>query len=357
MRVSFLSHHKQRVITEFEKLKSKHTLACEIHISDEYKVQTTDGITFWCDATISLPELEGWTLIAVLDNVEGENVVRKIDTNMQVPNHLHNGSWCDYCQTQRFRNQTFLIHKEGVFRRVGSTCVDKFFGRSFQKALSDMVSFVSETESYGSDMSGAFYDRTLVLRKAVAATLLYGFLPSTHEDSTKNKVIASLHNMSAAYDVTLCAQTDSVVNEAAKLESFLLELTEESCTSDYMQNLRIASKTQSINPKHIGIVVSAVKVFQKKERKVIDNHVSEHVGIIGERKERLLTYVKHSEYLSVFGYTSFHSFVDEHGNIFVWKTTKQPDFEIGQSYRITGTLVEHSVFRGKNQNMINRCKT
>lgn len=96
----------------------------------------------------------------------------------------------------------------------------------------------------------------------------------------------------------------------------------------------------------------------EEERKA----VSKWVGRECEKLEMTVTYIgsPHFTRRKFAGYgteTCFiHTFVDENGNKLVWMTGKGIEFDEGQQVRITGTVKEHSEYKGEKQTSLSRCK-
>lgn len=95
-----------------------------------------------------------------------------------------------------------------------------------------------------------------------------------------------------------------------------------------------------------------------------------YIGEIGKRLKMTATYKKSHEYVdykfSYCGTTHFiHTFVDADGNVIVWKTTNPVEYinddvyefiPEGSVVEITGTVKEHSEYKGTEQTVLTRCK-
>lgn len=86
---------------------------------------------------------------------------------------------------------------------------------------------------------------------------------------------------------------------------------------------------------------------------------SEYIGNVGDKLElnviltKIFTYETHFTY---YGETNYiYKFKDESGNTLIWKTGCK-DIEEGQTYRIKGTIKEHSEYEGDKQTVMTRCK-
>ena len=87
---------------------------------------------------------------------------------------------------------------------------------------------------------------------------------------------------------------------------------------------------------------------------------SEYIGEVGQKisvgvtLERICQFTTHFTYR---GETSYvYKFADESGNTVTWKTAKFLDIEEGWTGTITGTIKEHSEYKGDKQTVLTRCK-
>ena len=89
--------------------------------------------------------------------------------------------------------------------------------------------------------------------------------------------------------------------------------------------------------------------------------ISQFVGEVGERVNLKVT-LDHTAWYHVrdmFGREEaryVHTFKDADGNKFVWKTGSCPDWNEGDPIDLTGTIKEHSEYKGEKQTVLTRCK-
>lgn len=99
--------------------------------------------------------------------------------------------------------------------------------------------------------------------------------------------------------------------------------------------------------------------------------MSEYIGVIGERKTLVVTLITCYSYTTTFGDNYIYTMCDADSNVLVWKTTKIlnviPDADVikkgdidvikkGDIFEITGTIKEHSEYKGVKQTHLTRCK-
>lgn len=90
---------------------------------------------------------------------------------------------------------------------------------------------------------------------------------------------------------------------------------------------------------------------------------SNHIGQVGQRLTVKVKYIHTASWENNFGYgywtsnvTNLHKFVDENGNILVWKTSNFIEEDYGTEMMLTGTVKEHSEYKDDKQTVMTRCK-
>lgn len=93
-----------------------------------------------------------------------------------------------------------------------------------------------------------------------------------------------------------------------------------------------------------------------------ENPVSEYVGNIGERistqvtLEHIFAYERCAYRGYGTEYVRIYKFRDDNGNVLVWNTTGFLKLQDGDKVTITGTVKEHSEYKGEKQTSLQRCK-
>lgn len=92
------------------------------------------------------------------------------------------------------------------------------------------------------------------------------------------------------------------------------------------------------------------------------NNTSDYIGTVGEKITVKAT-CDHKAWYEVSAFRGYgtttmyaHSFKDADGNILVWKTSKSGDWIKGDHVQVTGTIKDHSEYKGVKQTVLTRCK-
>lgn len=89
---------------------------------------------------------------------------------------------------------------------------------------------------------------------------------------------------------------------------------------------------------------------------------SEYVGEIGDKIEVVVTYIHTASWENNYGgywnsgVTNLHTFKDENGNVFVWKTSLFIEADYGTQLTVKGIIKEHSEYNETKQTVLTRCK-
>lgn len=96
-----------------------------------------------------------------------------------------------------------------------------------------------------------------------------------------------------------------------------------------------------------------------------ENSSSDYVGKIGDKVTVNVVLDRVSWYETKYGTMNVYTFVDDDGNVYVWKTSTYigrlvdgfwQDFEKGSRLTLTGKIKDHKEYKGVKQTMLTRCK-
>lgn len=331
----------------------------------------------------------GWTFVAVLQHMDGENIVRVVGS-VELPIHYRTrGPACDHCGHDRRRNDTYvLVHESGKFVQVGSTCIEDFLGGQGASALAARACLLAdacglgeggEEGGFGGGGSGSFMLAEYLSFVAWDVRTLGWVSRSVARDQGK---LASADNAWIMMtDQKKCAEAkcepsaeDIALAAAAEVWAESL-LDPAVANSDYLHNLRVVARSGLVTARTCGIAASMVTAYQRflgDERKRAEraarpsNNV--HVGTVGKRETFVATLDFVTGYDTNYGYTTVLKFLTEPsgaegsrvlgGETIVWKasSTEIGRADVGKRFEVTGMVKKHDEYKGQKQTMMNRCK-
>ena len=151
---------------------------------------------------------------------------------------------------------------------------------------------------------------------------------------------------------------------AEKAIEWCKTLNDDEIKSPYLLNLRELCRDDFCTSRHWGMLVSLVPTYKREieKRKAAKKTVqSEYVSEVGTRTTfdvKLLADITFEDF-SCYARDIITKHVvkmDCGGNVLVWITEKHPHKEIGDTFKITGTVKEHSEYKGVKQTVLTRCK-
>ena len=329
------------------------------------------------------PHYEGWTFLAALQHLDGENLVRAV-SDVEVPTQYRTrGPVCDHCKAIRRRHETYVLrHTDGRTFQVGSTCIDDFMGSREAVNLAISASLLSAArglaeegeEGFGGGGSSGDYSLGEVLgltawsvretgwvsRKAAGergegtqATADHVWILLTNEEArTKSKADPTAEDVALATAAETWAESlsDEDVNRG---------------TGDYLHNLRVIARTAIVDRKSIGIAASMIVAYQNhvaRERARAERDarptLDAYVGTVGKRETFSVVLDLVTGYDTAYGYTTICKFRTADGATLVWKasSTDLTRSDVGKAYTLTGSVKAHSDYKGAKQTLVTRCK-
>jgi hypothetical protein len=154
-------------------------------------------------------------------------------------------------------------------------------------------------------------------------------------------------------------KNESMINE---IKSWVMS---QQPTSNYIMNLQQVFKAGYLTRKHVGLVVSAVHVYNKakaiEESKKRGSN-SQFIGNIGDKISIKVKILFVRAFDTNYGTSYLYNMMDEAGNVLVWFASKQQvnaeyqPYEVGNEVTIAGTIKDHKEYNGTNQTALTRCK-
>jgi hypothetical protein len=328
------------------------------------------------------PHFEGWTFLAALEHLDGENLVRAVPGEDVPPVYRNRGPVCDHCKANRRRNDTFVVrHEDGRTLQVGSTCVRDFLGGAAEAdklasaaSILAMARGLCEGGCEGEGGSSSAGDSLLASYLPVVAWCVQsqGWISRTkaREEgregaATADRAWTYLGSKREA-DRAGVAVTDEHTALAMSAEFWAEHLTDAEVDAergDYLHNLRAVARTGLVNHRSAGIAASMVTAYQRyigRQRQATERAARPESSYVGVVKARITVTAKLdfvTGYETQYGYTTVLKFVTEGGTVLVWKAsnTDLGRDDVGKVYTVTGTVKGHEDYKGQKQTQLTRC--
>lgn len=329
---------------------------------------------------------EGWTFVAALEHLDGENIVRALPGKTLPPEYRTRGPQCDHCKLARRRADTYVVrHEDGRLVQVGSTCIADFLGSSDATKIAAYATMLAsarglaeggESEGFGGGGSG---DVALSQYLPIVAwcVRVQGWTSRTvaRERGSSATADIALHFMSCREKSTCkicreanCKPTDVDIALAEASEVWAESLSDGEVNaqagSDYLHNLRAVARTGVVGFRSAGIAASMVTAYERaqgvarKRAERAARPASVHVGTVGKREtfsNLALDFV--TGYDTQYGYTTVLKFITDAGAVLTWKASNTDIVrgDVGKRYDVKGTVKKHDEYKGQKQTLLSRC--
>lgn len=339
--------------------------------------------------TLDVPAVrhEGYTFIGTMSWDPEAGLVTRIAPGQTLAKRP-DARECDICHAARDRKDTYVVRKDdtGQEVQVGSNCLVQFLGirpsglwmLTYDGNLADLTGDDDEERGGGGGRGDYRYPSLAVLAATVAVVHQNGWMSrgkardwgKTATADTVNDVISGYHPTGrgqedyAAFLDTMRREVHSGQHdeEAAALRDFARTLDD---PSEYATNLRAVAGADSVDPRNLPLLASAIAAKMARDEKVERERVvreatadSTHIGTVGDKiadHEARITAVRSID--GDYGTSTLLTMVDGDGNVLKWFASGHHDeWQIGDEVAVSGTIKDHGEFRGVAETTLTRCK-
>lgn len=381
---------KNEILILFEKFIKK---AEKMNIEDNFHIrfdnhrdiidEKTSIIYKVCDVIIeyTILKYDGWSFVAVIENnSHSENIFKKLPymDDIEIPEKYKNtkANLCEHCNIERYRRKTFIVMKNDEFKQVGSTCLKDFIGIDIIKILSiyDIFNKIfihmsslkydnRKNDNYSKFFTS--YDNKFVLARAIVTIKKYGYvsnktaesmLCSSTSDIIKEDLVSNNNDRSVKTEDI----TKDDIDKAVKIINFFKE-DFQNCPDKYIDNfwytIKVILNDEFVKYKEIAYVTALPYIYDKRMESVYEKNISNYIGNVNDTiSDYKVILNKCSTVDSFYGLSKILKFVDENGNILIWKTSSRHDFKVNHEYKIKFKIKSHSTYHEVKQTDIIRVK-
>lgn len=325
-----------------------------------------------CDIS-GVAKINGWEFVAEIQHNHGANLIHKVSDKPIPLKYRTVDCMCEHCQTNRTRNNTYLIFNKDVgFKQVGKTCLKEYTNGLSAEHVAAVLECIKEAEeedvSCGGYGTSFHLDKNKFLLDAKILSDKYGFM-------SKNKAIEinsnPENNGNARWTALRVLDGDAKKFEPTEEQvKFVQEAIawidgESKSENDFIYNLYAATRGDYFEIKNANIVAALITAYQRvldKDKARLErinkaSNETTHFGSVGDS-------VAFEAPVALSGeFETFHSYYGETNRIykfivgtivFVWKT--QCYLEDGATYKVTGKIKCHNEYNGEKQTVLVRCK-
>jgi hypothetical protein len=350
----------------------------EVKSEDDMGFEVVE-IMYDVEFTGEAPKHNGWTFLATLDWDENAGlIVRTAPGVHSVDRDGLREGWCDHCQKNRMRRETFLVKNEetGEEKQIGRQCIKDFLGWDTGISWpSTPADDDEEKEFYGFGGGDRDVSTDTVLAYAWACTKAFGFVRSQDYHATptvqlvRNAINPGKDRNSREFAEAMRPLAAEAKEKAAEIRAFILS-DDFSGTSEYVLNLKAIAAGKRASSRNFGILVSAPQAWarfneQTLIRKARSEKPSEWIGTAPDKaagiKGSRITFtgmVESIRYIDgLYGATTLYQVRDELSGVIVKWFASNNALGENTGVRVTfrGTVKEHDEYKGIKATVLTRC--
>lgn len=333
------------------------------------------------------PIVEGWELIASLENYLGDNIVRYmvgVDEKKHTLKDYQKKVNCDHCQYNRKRLYTYILYREdrNEYIQVGKSCLEDFIEGdiSYMKLFVnlDVESIIKKAESneLAKPKDQRFSSDTLVVPIDVflAKTIEYiekqGYKPTSQGTSSTGAIVwSSLTGTRKDMQAELQAKHQSKIDD---IKNYMKRYVEEK--NDYLRNLSILAEKEYVRHSVKNMLASMVYHYMKEQDK---ESKAEPTGKERFKKNFVTTELPQKDgqkfmgevntlirgvevildscigFNGNYGYTNIYKLRLRNNRMLVTFSKKDKLFEEGKVYVVAGNVRGYRMFDGYDECQIN----
>lgn len=327
------------------------------------------------DLTAETPKLAGWSLVAVLEALEGGNLVKEVPGETCPDEYRTRLGDCDHCHKSRRRTETFVVrHESGEYKVVGRNCLKDFLGHANPHALAGYAELLfaldaearetHDEESWGS-WAPRSYDLIVTLATVNAVVRRYGWKPKSACEfggastaSLATTILAGRDKWAAEVRSEVGEPTDA---DRAKAEAAVAWARGLDTTGNsYLHNVKLLASVDYCTLDKMGFVASIPAAYDRARGEEIERKAkaerkpSEHFGEAGKRAEYVVTVERVIPTEGNYGTTYITKLLANGKDRAVWFASSEHDLEEGHEYRVKATVKRHSEWNGLKETTLTR---
>lgn len=335
------------------------------------------------EITGEIPTLEGgWKLLAVINHEEGVPIYKVVPGETLPERPATFG--CDHCDTNRRRNDTFVVQDDlGELRQVGRNCLADFLG-SATFSPENILGYLSglEAASHSIDWDSSFGGGkvkvgvgTIVLAaaacvdafgwtprsksgvdaRATADDVMQYLFPPKYQDEGHKRFVEAIR---AHFTPGLKDEAKAAVEWAKNLSA------KETQNSEYLYNLKTVAHLEAVNADKLGIVASLIAAYRREQdslrRFEAKARASGHLQAeVGQRLVLTVTLKEMRTFETVYGFSHKCELETEDGVVLVWWASNDPTigpdaWAKGEKRTVKATVKKHDEWKGIKQTVVSR---
>lgn len=329
-------------------------------------------------------KIDNWECIAVLEVHEVGNIIRRINTEIDIPERFkYTDNICEHCNTKRQRNNLYVIHNTETdeWKQVGGNCLKLYTGGLNMEYVAAYMDGIIELEEFDGIVGHgkAYYHVDEVISYAVEVIAKVGYFNAQSALPTKYLVSELMHNSLAKaienineefkiarLNVRVCEYDFHKENTKDIVEKIINHYKNMEDGSEFIHNVKVMLNEEYVLAKNFGFLCYLPKGYEKyiqieaeKEAEKAKKIETRYFGEVGKRyKDKVIEDVTLiTAWETQWGVTHVYKITLEDGHILTWKTSNGLYLDRNENAdKISFTVKEHKEYKGEKQTEVTRCK-
>lgn len=325
-------------------------------------------------------KIDNWECIAVLEVHNAGNIIRRINTEVEIPERFKNiENICEHCNSRRQRNNLYVVHnvESNEWKQVGGSCLKLYTGGLNMEYVTAYMDGITELEEFDGIVGHgkAYYHVEEVLSYAVEVINKTGYFNAQSALPTKyivselmcNQLDRAINHINeefnnARLNIRLFNNDFHKKNTENAVENIINYYKSLEDNSEFIHNVKVMLTEGYVLPKNFGFLCYLPEGYARyiqKEAEKAKKVETKYFGEVGKRyKDKVINDVTLvTSWETQWGYTALYKITLEDGSILTWKTSNGLYLNVGEKYdKISFTVKEHKEYRGEKQTEITRCK-
>lgn len=330
-------------------------------------------------------KIDSWECIAVLEVHGSGNIIRRINTEIEVPERFKTSeNICEHCNSNRRRNNLYVIHniETDEWKQVGGDCLKLYTGGLNMEYVAAYMDGITELEENDGVIGGSgkpYFSVEEVISYAVEVIGKTGYFNAQSNLPTKGLVGWLVYQpISRAIEEINKELENSKMDVRFSDKDFFKEGTEATVkaiieyykgledNSEFIHNIHVMLNEGYIQGKNIGFLCYLPEGYARYIQKEVERAKrieaaakSEYFGEVGKRyKDKAIQSVNLiTAWETQWGVTHIYKITLEDGVVLIWKSSNGLYLEDGEDFdKISFTIKGHNEYKGEKQTEVTRCK-
>ena len=324
------------------------------------------------------PRYQGWRFLAVLQHLDGTNVVSGTSREPVPQQYWERGAICDHCRLARQRADTYVIrHADGRTMQVGSTCLRDFLGSQEAENVAAFATFVAEAQrvaeeggsldSGSGEARGSTHAVDRFLEYAAADVRRRGYVSAKQAEERETMPTGDVAFLSVdpvfreRHGIAPTGEDQRIAEQARLWCEDLTDVEVLAAETTYLHNIRAIVRSGGVEWRTRGYAASVVTAYARQQQRQHEQALpaaKAHLGEVGKKLVATAALERCYAFETNYGVTRMLTFRTPEGATILWKASStdiRPE-DVGNTYEITATVKQHGDYKGTPQTEVTRAK-